>query len=70
MAELPKSIPCPECQTEVERLGWTGHVSRAAVQALHQDHRPMHPSQVGANHRKAARAAYDRWASQDPFATV
>lgn len=67
---LPTSIECSECRDEIERR-WPGRgsepISRAAVNEMHWQHRPMHPNEVGAAHRKSAKAAYDAWEALSPY---
>lgn len=60
----PTEVECGECVREIEDRwpGMSGEaISRAAVNEIHWGHRPMHPNEVGANHRKDAKARYDAW---------
>ena len=68
MTGLPESIPCPECR-ELVQLHCPGmtEVSRADVLWMHGWHQPLHPDQVGNNHRKEAAKAFKEWESLSPF---
>ena len=65
------SIPCPECRRWWKAYGRdldtdTQPVSRADAEHVHRSHRPMHPSQVGHNHIRAARKAWADWEALSP----
>jgi hypothetical protein len=56
------TMTCPEC-IEFFAAVCPGRtvLSRADVDYHHWTHRPMHPSQTGANHRAAAKKAWAAW---------
>lgn len=65
---MAEGIACDECRVLVKEMfsGMT-KVSRAAVLELHGRHQPMHPNQVGANHRSTAAKAWAEWEALDPY---
>lgn len=65
---LAEGIACGECRDLVrEMFPGMAKVSRAAVFELHGRHRPMHPNEVGANHRREAAKAWAEWEALDPY---
>lgn len=59
---MKDTVTCPECLAffAANNPGQTT-LSRADVDYYHWTHRPMHPAEVGANHRVAAKKAWAEW---------
>lgn len=67
MGDLPKHITCPDCIDFFSAVDTSEPISRAWANEVHWSHRPLHPNEVGANHRRSARMAYDEWESHSPY---
>lgn len=63
---IPTPPTCAPCAEFIAANG-DEPLSLWCVNDHHWTHRPPHPSEVGKNHRKAARAEWDRWEESNPI---